>query len=224
MTVRSDGLELAGDLEAGVTAEPDSIQKPREVVVLFLAANPLDTDRLRLDKEAREIENHIRRSENRDTVEFLTKWAVRPLDLLSYLNQHKPTVVHFSAHGSSQEIMLEDANGTATAATPTALASLFKALGRKPAVVVLNCCHSSDHASMLTSVVDCAIGINAAIGDAAAIVFASAFYQAIGYGCPIQEAFDQAIVALQLEGIPEETTPQLYVRTGVDASQLVLSA
>jgi len=56
--------------------------------ILFLSTNPLATTRLRLDEESREIDRKIRASEHRDALEVITKWAVRPDDLLQYLNQY----------------------------------------------------------------------------------------------------------------------------------------
>lgn len=44
--------------------------------------------------------------------------------------------------------------------------------------------------------------MNKAIEDEAARVFAAQFYSAIGFGYSIRVAFDQAIAALTLEGIP----------------------
>ncbi len=61
-----------------------------------------------------------------------------------------------------------------------------------------------------------------AIGDEAALVFASQFYSSIGFGKNIKTAFDQAKAALMLEGIPEETTPELYVRDSLKAEDIVL--
>lgn len=46
-----------------------------------MASNPIDVQALRLDEEAREIGEMIRKSEHRDSVSFVTKWAVRPEDL-----------------------------------------------------------------------------------------------------------------------------------------------
>jgi hypothetical protein len=40
--------------------------------------------------------------------------------------------------------------------------------------------------------------------DKAAIVFAAAFYQALGFGHSVQKAFDSGKAALMLEHIPEE--------------------
>src|SRR6185295_8602809 len=67
--------------------------------ILFLAANPLGTDRLALDREARAIPVELERSGFRDSFELETRWAVEPLDLLRELRKLKPTVVHFSGHG-----------------------------------------------------------------------------------------------------------------------------
>jgi hypothetical protein len=67
--------------------------------ILFLAANPLDTDRLALDREAREIQLELALSGCRDQFEFVTRWAAEPLDLLRELRKLKPTVVHFSGRG-----------------------------------------------------------------------------------------------------------------------------
>jgi hypothetical protein len=68
--------------------------------ILFLAANPLSTDRLALDREARAIQVELERSGFRDSFELVTRWAVEPLDLLRELRKLKPSVVHFSGHGS----------------------------------------------------------------------------------------------------------------------------
>jgi len=70
--------------------------------------------------------------------------------------------------------------------------------------------------------VDAAIGMNQSIGDEAARAFSAQFYSAIGFGCSIQAAFKQAKTALMLEGISEESTPELYLRDGVDESDLIL--
>ena len=61
-----------------------------------------------------------------------------------------------------------------------------------------------------------------AIGDNAAITFAASFYRAIGFGRTIQQAFDQGKTALMLEGIPEQDTPELLVRPGVDPNAIFL--
>ncbi|GAB2570766.1 hypothetical protein Aab01nite_05570 [Paractinoplanes abujensis] len=73
--------------------------QPR-VRILFLAANPLATSRLALDEEAREVTEKLRLSRDRQVFDLVTRWAVRPGDLLQHLNEHNPQIVHFSGHGS----------------------------------------------------------------------------------------------------------------------------
>ena len=61
------------------------------------------------------------------------------------------------------------------------------------------------------------------IGDQAAIVFAAAFYRALGFGRSVANGFEQGKSALMVMGIPEEDTPSLLARDGVDLSTLVLA-
>jgi len=191
--------------------------------ILFLAANPAGTRTLALDDECREIEQKIRAADHRDALNLVTKWAVRPDDLLQYLNQFKPHVVHFSGHGSPrEEIVLLDKDRQPKPVGKAALKQLFSTLRDNIRLVVLNACFSRPQAEAITEVIDCAIGMKRAIGDKAAITFAASFYRAIGFGRTIQQAFDQGKAALMLEGIPEQDTPQLLVRSGVDPNSIFL--
>jgi len=67
--------------------------------ILFLAASPTGTSPLALDREARAIQVELERSGYREQFEFVTRWAVEPMDLLRELRKLRPTVVHFSGHG-----------------------------------------------------------------------------------------------------------------------------
>jgi hypothetical protein len=191
--------------------------------ILFLAANPTGTTQLALDEECRQITEKIRAADHRDSLELITRWAVRPEDLLQHFNEHRPHVVHFSGHGTlTEEIVLLDKNRNPMTVPAPALKQLFATLKDNIRVVVLNACFSKPQAAAITEVVDCAVGMNKGIGDDAAIAFAAAFYQAIGFGRSVQVAFDSGKTALMLAGIPEEKTPELLCRTGVDPAVLVL--
>ena len=190
---------------------------------LFLAANPSDTSPLKLDEEIREITKKIRASEYRDQLDFVSIWAVRPDDLLQSLNEHKPQIVHFSGHGSSTgEIVLVNSSGVSKPVSPMAIEALFRTLKDNVRVVILNACYSRIQAEAITKVIDCAVGMKTAIGDQAAITFAASFYRAIGFGRSVEEAFEQGKVALLLEGILEDTTPELLCKPDVDPSKILL--
>ncbi|BCM88885.1 hypothetical protein IAD21_00727 [Abditibacteriota bacterium] len=194
----------------------------KPVQILFLSANPTGTSQLALGVEARDIEIKLRAAEYRN-VELLTKWAVRTDDLLQYFNQHQVNIVHFSGYGSpSDEIILVGSDGNAKPVSKVALTNLFRVFNSKGniRVVILNSYYTFPQAEAITQHVDCAIGMNKAIDDNAARIFVTSFYRAIGFGKSVQNAFDQGVLALQLENIPEDRTPELLTRRGVDASQV----
>jgi hypothetical protein len=201
----------------------DLARLPAKIKVLFLAANPLDQTPLRLDEEIRAITEKIRSSEYRDAVELISQWALRPGDILQGLNEHKPHIVHFSGHGSdTDELLFQDANGNTKLVAKEAIVTTISTVADNIQVIVFNSCFSSGQAEAVTQYVDIAIGMNTDIGDEAARVFAAQFYSAIGFGRSVQQAFDQARAALMLEGIPEDKTPALFTRGGVDAREVIL--
>jgi hypothetical protein len=196
---------------------------PEQITVLFMAANPLDQAQLRLDKEARAITEIIRKSKHRDSVNLVSCWAIRPLDVLQALNEYRPRVVHFSGHGSDKdEIVFQDDNGQTKLVTKEAIVQTMAAASGEIQLVFFNTCYSQNQAEAVVKHVSVAIGMKTSIGDKAARVFAAQFYSAIGFGLSAVRAFDQAKAALMLEGIPEEETPELFVAAGVDASTLIL--
>lgn len=193
------------------------------ITILFLAANPENTNKLMLDEEIRAITEKIYASEYRDYLNVESYWAIRPDDLLQSFNRYKPHIVHFSGHGSqASELILVDSNRSPKPVSTQALKALFTTLKDNIQVVILNACYSRSQTEAITAVINCAIGMNDAIGDEAAIIFAASFYRALGFGRSVQEAFDQGKVALLLEGVPEEHTPELLVRASVNPSQIVL--
>nr|MBD3886288.1 CHAT domain-containing protein [Phormidium tenue FACHB-886] len=109
--------------------------------ILILAANPQNTDRLRLDEEVREIQAALEESRNRDAFEVVTRWAVRIDDLQKILLDHNPQIVHFSGHGDGDNgLVLEDELGQARMVSTKALAKLFSLFQDTIQCVCLNAC------------------------------------------------------------------------------------
>ena len=178
--------------------------------ILILAANPKNTPQLRLDQEVREIDNGLQRSRRRD--EFILKqaWAVRRSDFRRAMLDLKPNVVHFCGHGSREEgIAFEDENGLAQFMSAEALSGFFELFADKVECVILNACYSEVQAEAIAKHIPYVIGMNKAIGDAAAIEFSVAFYDALGAGESIEFAYKLACNAIQGSSMPEHLTPTL---------------
>ncbi|KIC61353.1 hypothetical protein RM51_17790 [Chryseobacterium taiwanense] len=196
---------------------------PQKITVLFLASNPLDLTQLRLDQEARAIANMIRQSKYRDSVQFESRWALQPMDLLQAINELNPTIVHFSGHGSdNDEIAFQDQNGKMKLVTKEAIVQTMMASAENIRLVFFNTCYSKNQAEAISEFVEATIGMNTSIGDDAARVFSSQFYSSIGFGHSVGKAFQQAKSLVMMEGINEENTPELFIRDGLHANEIIL--
>ena len=73
--------------------------------------NSVQQQKLKLEKEAREIHESIQKSLKRDSISFETRWATRVTDLLQFINEVNPTILHFSGHGTSDgKLVFQDNN------------------------------------------------------------------------------------------------------------------
>lgn len=181
----------------------------QKITVLFAAADPTDASRLRLGEELRNIQQMLQIARYRDQYNLVTRTAMRVQDLTQAILDEKPRIFHFSGHGTAVgAICLEDVNGRTHEVDPEALASLFR-VAKGVECVLLNACFSGIQAAAIARVVPYVIGMKKEIGDPAAIAFSRGFYQALGAGRSIPDAYEFGIVQLDLSNIPESLTPEL---------------
>ncbi|MBD2232505.1 AAA-like domain-containing protein [Phormidium tenue] len=181
--------------------------------ILILAANPRNTDRLRLDEEVREITDVLEHSKSGQPFQIIQCWAVRVNDLQEKLLDHRPHLIHFSGHGGgSQGLALENDLGQMQLVTSSALAGLFKFLKGDLECVFLNACYSEDQAKAIYRHIDHVVGMNHKIGDRAAIEFAKGFYRGVGAQMAYKDAFALGKNQIDLQSIPESSTPVLKAR------------
>lgn len=137
MKLRSDRAEACkkmSEIEQAIRPQ----QPVDKLTILFLAANPQDTQKLALDKEVRSITDAIRRSEGRDGIEFFSRWAVQSLDILQAINETDPEIIHFSGHGSEKgEIVLDDGSGNMAMVSKEAMAAAVASASKKVRLIFL---------------------------------------------------------------------------------------
>jgi DNA-binding MarR family transcriptional regulator len=184
-----------------------SSPRPKRIVVLVLTSNPLDTDRLRLDLEVKRIEQSFQRSKRRRHFRVVAKGAVTKSDIIDYLFEYQPNILHFSGHGSPEGIIVEDEAGNSQLIHGQSLASLFGAFSEKLTCVVLNTINSAECVSIISQSVKYVIGMNGAITDSSAIEFSVGFYSALASGYSIDDAHKLGCSAISLESLSEENVP-----------------
>ncbi|GAB4026561.1 caspase family protein [Spirosoma koreense] len=170
--------------------------------ILFLAANPNDTQQLRLGAESEQIKAELQMSTQRDMILFTTNMAVTPQNMTRYILKEKPTIVHFSGHANADGLCLETTDGAPKLIGATALEALFSAFADTVQCVVLNACYSKEQADAIVKSVPYVIGMTRAVKDRASLAFSSGFYQALGEGESIVTAYKigRAQMALEAEG------------------------
>ena len=122
----------------------------------------------------------------------------------------QPSILHFSGHGLKEgALCFEDDSGKAQLVRTDALAALFDLVSDQVECVLLNACYSENQAQAIAKHIPYVIGMNKAIGDKAAILFAVGFYKALGANQSVEKAYKFGCVEIQLQGIPEHLTPVL---------------
>lgn len=171
-----------------------SSRRHQKVKILFLAANPVDTEPVRLDHEARGIKEALGEAD----IDCEVNSAVRTRDIPHALRRFRPNFVHFSGHGERDDgIVVENTSGHATFVPKQALAELFR-IFEGVRCVVFNSCYSREQAQIVAEHVPFVIGMSQEISDEAAIEFAFGFYQAIRDGEEVARAFQYGKLAVGL--------------------------
>jgi hypothetical protein len=145
--------------------------------------------------------------------------------LIELLLRYTPQIVHFSGHGSeSGALVFENLKGKAEEVPPPALTELFRIINNNKNIrcVFLNACYSELQADAISKHVESVIGMSRAISDNAAREFAVQFYQSLGFGTCLQEAFDLGIVRLKFLSVSDEHIPILRYNQDVDPSKLFI--
>lgn len=186
------GTAIGSGRDTNIGAPPAFIGRKRNkrTKILFLGANPPETQALRLDVETREIRRALWDGKLREQFSFDQRLAVQAVEIDRLLVGTGPEIVHFAGHGTpAGELLLEGPDGRWVAVDPPAFGQLFRALAGTIRCVVLNACFSQALAQVLVGHVGCVIGTPSAISDGAAISFSQGFYFGIAEGLDLRGAF-----------------------------------
>lgn len=209
------------ELEAQLAAA-ERRAAPPEITVLFLASSPQDQTPLRLDRETREIQKRVRAAEHRDSIWFEWRLARQLIDLIQDLNEVRPEIVHFSGHGDADALAFEDSDGHTAELTNEQLGRLLEAAGGQVRLTLFNSCNSAAQATLACNHVELAIGMDASIADEIAQTFAGQFYNSLGFGKSVGEAFRQAVLQIEFAHGQGHDVPKLFAAEEIDPETVVL--
>ena len=166
--------------------------------ILILTSNPRND--LKLDREIKDLQNVIKRSKNQSQFETKFEPEVHPEELQDLFLEHEPRIVHFCGHGTGEPgLVLQNQAGQEQLVSTPALSNLFELVEKEVECVLLNACYSEVQAEAIVQHINYVVGMSHEIRDDAAIVFATGFYRALGWGKSIEESYKWGRNAIQIQ-------------------------
>lgn len=209
-----EALEVAPPLS--VSAEEGGRLSSRSWRVLLVTATPTDEDTLRTDREVREIGEAIRRSRNREFIQFETCQATQVSDLRRALVDRDYDLVVISGHGEANGPILQDSDGQSV---PLSVHLLEQMLNLVPTLrcLILNSCYSA--LSITEELAPVTVGMFASIDDDVAIEFTKGFFDALGAGRSVDRCIQEGELAVATE-LGGEKVPIVVFRRTTDERAL----
>lgn len=186
-------------------------------IVVFYS-NPVSTNRLRLDKEHKAVDEMLKRI-GRPLETVLRKHATTINDMLHTLKGQPFEIILFSGHGDPAGILIEPESGNSSVILePDRLKNLIASSGRRPRAIVLLACYSADILEDLLELSQFVITVIGPADDAAAIEFAVALMEDYLAHSSIETAFGTAQKTIFAKGL---TLSPLLSRHGQDKGRAV---
>ncbi|MCD9186028.1 MAG: CHAT domain-containing protein [Pyrinomonadaceae bacterium] len=156
---------------------------------LILFANPKGTQKIKLRKERKIIEETLKKlSDDKNGLEIKYIDGSTIDDLCDELLTGNYHILQISSHGTENGLILERENGKPHVIKPEALAKLLKKF-RSLECVIFNACYSIAQGKHTAAYVPYTIAMQEAIADEAARRFSRGFYSAIATGNSYEFAF-----------------------------------
>lgn len=193
-----------------------------QLTLLYVTADPGGTRSIAVARECRSIEREIALGGGHHTA-FHPRLGATIDDLLRFLRELSPCVLHFSGHAAANDgFAFEDEMGGWRWVSPVVLATALRASRSDLSVLFLSACHGNQLIDALGSTARCVIGMRGAIADQSARAFSVGFYRALSVGDTVAQAIDQGCAQVALDGAPGFAGLDVLVQDGVVLDKLRL--
>lgn len=158
---------------------------PQPLRVLFVSACPTNEVRIRVDAELRSLREVVRTQPGR--IALFDSVASSFEGLHRELIERDYDILHISAHGTEDSLVLERPDGEAQEVDTGTLTEIFARRADTLRCVVLNACWSATW--FARPLAPAMVVMNGEIDDEGALGFTRAFYEALAAGRTIEAAF-----------------------------------
>jgi hypothetical protein len=185
--------------------------------ILYLSSSPSNLDKLKVDEEFRAIYENI----NGNFFEIQSVSKTKISDIQAVIYESQPDIIHFSGHGSSEDIFLETDQSRSAGVLKSSFIRTFQNLKKKPEIIFLNACRTYDNLDDLSYIIDFVIATDCKVSDSTAIKFAGNFYKFLSLGASIKSSFNLAGNQFDIESLINGAKMyRLLVREGVNNDRI----
>lgn len=189
----------------------------RKTKILYLSSSPSDLIELGIDEEFRAIYENV----NDDFFKMQSVSKAKNSDIQAVIYESQPDIIHFSGHGTSKNIVLENGQNDSADVFKPAFIRIFQNLKKRPELIFLNACKTYDNLDDLSYIIDFVIATDRKISDPTAIMFARNFYRFLSLGASIKSSFNLARNQFDIERLKNEAKMyRLLVREGVNSERI----
>ncbi len=123
---------------------------------------------------------------------------------------NKPNIIHFAGHGDQRGIFLENEGHRSDVVSTKALITQFNQHKKSIELVILNSCYSTEQAIKISELGIYVVGMNAPVGDFAAISFTEGVYLGLGANKNFLEAFEDGKTILLAKHPESAKLPEIW--------------
>ncbi|PYE92091.1 CHAT domain-containing protein [Rhizobium sp. PP-F2F-G38] len=162
--------------------------------LMYVAGNPEGARSLEAEQEITDLQERLERGVGADPIDFRVYSALTLGKLGDTVRRTAPDVLHISAHGEDDAVVLAEPGRKSVLLDGRTLATLLAGMPRPLRLIVINACSSSEMAATLANAgaADFVIGTDAPITNTGARSMAGALYQSLAGGASIADAFNVA--------------------------------
>lgn len=217
-------VNQAGYLEAMLsdTADADKntpVFVEKRTKIQFLAANPIDTSKLELEREYIEIRKIFKQHQSEFVL--VESFDVTLETFFEAIFQEKAQIVQFSGMADNAGLILNRKDGTCHPISYEYLAATFKLFRNHVECVFINTMYSDVFAKVVSRFIPYVIGIKDMISDVEAITFAGGFYTALAFEKNYLKAFNQGkdlLIQTRMQALKPEI-PRSYGITNTEKTE-----
>jgi len=187
---RINGLKNLESPQCSIQPPVKAINKTR---LLFLSSNPYGN--LNIDSEFNKIELALKKLQNYMKFELIRENDLDEADMWKALQNHMPAqIIHISGMAEDERgiKLLDKGKGASRLLGFDRLSDFFEQVSKNNKIRLgfLSTCYSGNATKKISKYVDCAIGIHSFVEEEQAIKFIEIFYESLGEGKSVKDAFE----------------------------------